>query len=78
MKIKELEVASSEVNNIELNCKGSNKDCGVALVAHYYNLQPEEIMTIGNGENDLSMIEYPTWEWRWAMPSPFLKKKLIM
>jgi Cof subfamily protein (haloacid dehalogenase superfamily) len=53
-----LEVVSSWENNIELNRKGTSKGKGVELLARYYNLKPEEVMTIGDGENDLTMLEY--------------------
>jgi Cof subfamily protein (haloacid dehalogenase superfamily) len=57
-KVPELEVASSGSNNIELNCKGISKGKGVEILAKYYNLKKGEIIAIGDGENDLSMIEY--------------------
>ncbi|TCL71543.1 hypothetical protein EDC14_10075 [Hydrogenispora ethanolica] len=53
-----LEVASSGWDNIELTCQGVSKGHGVALLARYYNLRQEEIMAIGDGENDLAMIQY--------------------
>ena len=57
-EVRELEVASSGSNNIELNCKGISKGKGVEILAQYYNLKKDEIIAIGDGENDLSMIEY--------------------
>jgi HAD superfamily hydrolase (TIGR01484 family) len=57
-QVSELEVASSGSNNIELNCKGIFKGRGVEILAQYYHLKKDEIIAIGDGENDLSMIEY--------------------
>jgi Cof subfamily protein (haloacid dehalogenase superfamily) len=53
-----LEVVSSWSNNIELNCKGISKGKGVELLAEYYNIKKEEIIAIGDSENDLTMLEY--------------------
>jgi Cof subfamily protein (haloacid dehalogenase superfamily) len=57
-RIPELEVASSGADNIELNYKGTSKGKGVEILARYYNLEKDEIIAIGDNENDLSMIEY--------------------
>jgi Cof subfamily protein (haloacid dehalogenase superfamily) len=57
-RMTELEISSSGADNIELNCKGISKGKGVELVADYYHLKKEEIIAIGDNENDLSMIEY--------------------
>jgi Cof subfamily protein (haloacid dehalogenase superfamily) len=57
-RMTELEIASSGADNIELNCKGTSKGKGVELVAQYYHLKKDEIIAIGDNENDLSMIEY--------------------
>ena len=57
-QVNELEVASSGWNIIELNYKGISKGKGVEILTHYYNLTKDEVMAIGDGENDLSMIEY--------------------
>jgi Cof subfamily protein (haloacid dehalogenase superfamily) len=58
IKTEALEVVSSWANNLELNCKGISKGKGVELLARYYNLKQEEIMAIGDSENDLSMLDY--------------------
>lgn len=57
-RIKELEVTSSGLTNIELNYRGTSKGKGVEMLARGYNLAKEEVIAIGDSENDLSMIEY--------------------
>lgn len=56
--IKQLEIVDSSKYNIEITRKGVSKGKAVAMLASLYNLRPEEIITIGDSENDLSMIEY--------------------
>ncbi|WP_425060235.1 5-amino-6-(5-phospho-D-ribitylamino)uracil phosphatase YcsE [Sporomusa carbonis] len=56
--IKQLEIVDSSKHNIEITRKGVSKGKAVAMLASLYNLKREEIMTIGDSENDLSMIEY--------------------
>lgn len=54
----ELEIVSSWDDNFEIMKKGSSKGEAVAQLAKYFNLKRDEIMCIGDSENDLSMIEY--------------------
>ncbi|MBU2700053.1 Cof subfamily protein (haloacid dehalogenase superfamily) [Sporomusaceae bacterium BoRhaA] len=56
--IKELEIVDSSKYNIEITRKGISKGKAVAMLASFYNLKREEIISIGDSENDLSMIEY--------------------
>lgn len=53
-----LEVVSSRYNNFEVMNKGVSKGKAVEILASYYNLKREEIICIGDSENDLSMIKY--------------------
>ncbi len=57
-RITELEIVSSGSNNIEINYQGTSKGKGVEILARHYNIPREEIIAIGDNENDLSMIEY--------------------
>jgi Cof subfamily protein (haloacid dehalogenase superfamily) len=75
LRINELEVTSSGSNNIELNCKGVSKGKGVAILTRYYNLKPEEVMVIGDGENDLAMIEYAGWGVAMGNATDIVKKQ---
>lgn len=53
-----LEVVSSFENNFEAMNKGVSKGRAVEILAKYYNISKEEIICIGDNENDISMIEY--------------------
>lgn len=52
------EVVSSYYNNFEVMCKGVSKGKAVQTLGEYYNISREEIICIGDSENDLSMIQY--------------------
>lgn len=54
----ELEVVSSNKNNFEVMNKGVSKGRAVEVLAGFYKIKQEEIMCIGDNENDLSMIKY--------------------
>lgn len=57
-KLNKFEIVSSGSNNFELMSKGVSKGKAVQVLAYRYNIMPDEIMCIGDNENDLSMIEY--------------------
>jgi len=57
-KLTQLEIVDSSKHNIEINRKGVSKGRAVAMMAAFYNLRREEIISIGDSENDVSMIEY--------------------
>ncbi|MDK0840102.1 Cof-type HAD-IIB family hydrolase [Clostridium perfringens] len=54
----DLEVVSSWDDNFEIMKKGSSKGEAVQMLAKYLGVSQEEVMCIGDSENDLSMI---TW-----------------
>ncbi|MCE5285521.1 MAG: Cof-type HAD-IIB family hydrolase [Pelosinus sp.] len=56
--IPELEIVNSGLRNIEITRHGVSKGRAVAMLAKVYGISKEEIMTIGDSQNDLSMIEY--------------------
>lgn len=58
LKIPNLEVVSSHLDNFEIMTKGVSKGRAVEAIAKYYKIKREEIICIGDGENDLSMIEF--------------------
>ncbi|PRR79456.1 putative phosphatase YwpJ [Clostridium liquoris] len=58
LKEKGIQVVSSFRNNVEVMAKGVSKGNAVGILADFYNLTREEIMCIGDSENDLSMIEF--------------------
>jgi len=55
---EELEVVSSRMDNFEVMNKGVSKGRAVEVLAGFYNIKQEEIMCIGDNENDISMIKY--------------------
>ncbi|MBC8016730.1 MAG: HAD-IIB family hydrolase, partial [Sporomusaceae bacterium] len=57
-KITQLEIVDSSKYNIEITRKGVSKGKAVEMLAILYNVKREEIITIGDSENDISMIEY--------------------
>ncbi|MGM5630581.1 Cof-type HAD-IIB family hydrolase [Apibacter raozihei] len=42
---------------MDINPKGGNKKNGILKMLDYYHISPDEIMAIGDGENDISMLE---------------------
>lgn len=57
-KLNDLEVLSSGRYNLEVNKKGISKGKAVKYLAEYYGIKREEVIAIGDNENDISMIEY--------------------
>lgn len=53
-----LEAYMSSKFTLEINTKGIDKASGVKKLAKYYKINQNEIICIGDNENDLSMIEY--------------------
>lgn len=58
LKNEELEVVSSRMDNFEVMCKGVSKGRAVEVLSGFYDIKKEEIMCIGDNENDISMIKY--------------------
>lgn len=57
-EIEDIEIASSSSRNIEITKKGVSKGKAVEKLAEYYGIKREEIIAIGDSENDISMIEF--------------------
>lgn len=73
--IEALEIVDSSKYNIEITRKGISKGKAVEILASLYNLKREEVITIGDSENDLSMIEYAGLGIAVANASDKLKQK---
>lgn len=58
LKAGGFEIASSFRNNFEVMCEGVSKGRAAKVLADFYGLSQDEVMCIGDNENDLSMIEY--------------------
>ncbi|MGG7141946.1 Cof-type HAD-IIB family hydrolase [Clostridium nigeriense] len=54
----ELHIVSSGNDNFEIMIGSSSKGNAVSYLAKSLNLSPEEVMCIGDSENDLSMINF--------------------
>lgn len=55
---EQFEVIKTRSNLLEFMPKGITKAYGISLLAKDLNIIPDEIMTIGDEENDLPMIKY--------------------
>ena len=54
----EFEVVSSRIDNFEVTNKGVSKGNAVKILVDYYGIESEQVICIGDSENDLSMIEF--------------------
>lgn len=54
----ELALESSWMDNVEIMPAGVNKGAGVALLAGHYGLGPEQVMVVGDNENDQTMFAW--------------------
>lgn len=50
-------ITSSMWNNLEINAENATKGNGIMRLAEYLQLSKQEIMSCGDGENDLSMLQ---------------------
>ncbi|MEW8955970.1 Cof-type HAD-IIB family hydrolase [Clostridium sp.] len=53
-----LEVVSSFPNNFEIMSEGVSKGRAVEIIANTYGIKKEEVICIGDNENDISMLKY--------------------
>jgi Cof subfamily protein (haloacid dehalogenase superfamily) len=56
--MEEIEIVSSSKYNIEITNKGVSKGKGIEILSSCFKISKNEIIAIGDSENDLSMIEY--------------------
>ncbi|MGH4118328.1 Cof-type HAD-IIB family hydrolase [Clostridium sp.] len=54
----DFEVVSSRFDNFEVMNKGVSKGSAVKILADYYGITREQVICIGDSENDLSMIKF--------------------
>ena len=57
-QISEIEVVSSSFDNFEVMASGVSKGNAVKVLSDYYNIKREDIICIGDNENDISMIKF--------------------
>lgn len=75
MKLDQLEVVSSLSDNFEIMKKGVSKGNAVKILSQFYGIGREEIICMGDGENDLSMIEYAGLGIAMGNASDYIKDK---
>ena len=56
-KNKRIKVVSSGLDNIEFTAQRADKGLGVLALAKAKGIKPEEIIAIGDSENDLAMLK---------------------
>ncbi len=56
--MEDFEVVSSRFDNFEVMNKGVSKGSAVKFLADYYGIAKEQVICIGDSENDLSMIKF--------------------
>jgi len=56
--MNDFEVVSSNFDNFEVTNKGVTKGNAVKILADYYGINKEQVICIGDSENDLSMIKF--------------------
>jgi hypothetical protein len=54
----DFEVVSSRYDNFEVMNKGVSKGSAVKILANYYGITREQVICIGDSENDISMIKF--------------------
>lgn len=54
----DVEVTSSMVNNVEVNCRGANKGSGLAHLCAALHILPDAVLAIGDSDNDVAMLRY--------------------
>ena len=74
-KYEDLEVVSSSPSNFEVMNKGTSKGRAVKVLADILNINREEVMCLGDSENDLSMIEFAGLGVAMGNAEEFLKEK---
>lgn len=57
-RIEEIETMSSNFDNFEIVCRGVGKGSALKILSERLNIGREEIIAIGDNENDRSMIEF--------------------
>ena len=67
---KRINVYRSEAFYLELVPKGIDKAASLSRLLERTRIKQEEVIAIGDGFNDVSMIRSPDWESLWPTPTP--------
>lgn len=73
--VEGIEVTSSSNYNIEITKKGTSKGKAIEILANHYNIRKEEVIAIGDSENDISAIEFAGMGIAMGNASEEVKKK---
>ncbi|WP_080066509.1 Cof-type HAD-IIB family hydrolase [Ruminiclostridium hungatei] len=57
-KLEEVDIMSSNFDNFEVMNKGVSKGAALEKLSLIYEIPPEQMIAIGDNENDVSMFEY--------------------
>ena len=68
-----LQLTKSSPGNIEIMPENAGKGTALAFLAQYLGLEREQVMAMGDAENDLSMLEYAAHSVAMANASPAVK-----
>ncbi|MDR3597764.1 Cof-type HAD-IIB family hydrolase [Clostridium sp.] len=74
-KVEGIEITSSSKYNIEITKKGTSKGKAIEILADHYNINKEEVIAIGDSENDISAIEFAGMGIAMGNASEEVKKK---
>ncbi|MEA5016710.1 MAG: Cof-type HAD-IIB family hydrolase [Candidatus Limiplasma sp.] len=74
LPIQGMDVTSSWANNLELIPSGVNKGTAVRELAQRLGLSPENVMAIGDYDNDIPMLRYAGWGIAMGNASEAVKK----
>jgi Cof subfamily protein (haloacid dehalogenase superfamily) len=74
-KVDGIEITSSSKYNIEITKKGTSKGKAIEILADHYNIKKEEVIAIGDSENDISAIEFAGMGIAMGNASEEVKKK---
>lgn len=58
VEIPEITITKSWINNVEVMDKDTSKGLGLKFLCNKLNISKEEVIAVGDNENDLSMIKY--------------------
>ena len=68
-------VSQSLRNNLEVMNKGVNKGNAIRILCELYGISKEEVIAIGDNENDISMIEYAGMGIAMGNAADYIKEK---
>lgn len=74
---KRFSTSSSSLHNVEVMKENISKATGLTLLLDHLELSPDELMAIGDGENDLSMFELSSFPVAMKNAPDIVKEKAV-